>query len=264
MKDDGPATQTLTDRLDPARAAALHSVLGAKGAPPDVGDPIPPFWHTIYFWHAGRPEVLGHDGHLKPGGLIPDLGLPKRMWAGGRLTFHAPLLCGIKAERSSHMRAVTRKTGRTGELGFVTLQHDIRQRGGLAVTEERDLVYRPADAAPAQTPLAPKAAEETETLCFDTVALFRYSALTMNGHRIHYDADYARTVEGYPGPVVHGPLLALHLMRMAEARLGGLSQFAFRATSPLFAGETAQFCRNGNSYWVAGPDGRLCMTGEAS
>ncbi|NNK68294.1 MAG: acyl dehydratase [Rhodobacteraceae bacterium] len=263
MQADVPATQTLSDRIDPARAAALHAVLGRDGAPPASGDPLPAFWHQVYFWQAAAPGALGADGHPATGGLIPDLDLPKRMWAGGRLTFHAPFLCGVRAERTTRVVSVTEKTGRTGPLGFVTLRHDVRQRGTLVISEEQDLVYRAQDAPAGAPTIAPRDAEEEVPVSFDTVALFRYSALTFNGHRIHYDADFARASEGYPGPVVHGPLLAQQLMQLAEARQGQLARFAFRATAPLFAGEEARLCRRGADYWVRGPEGRLCMTAEA-
>lgn len=262
---DGARNTTLNavDRLDPARAAALLATLGITTRPPTTGEPLPPFAHHLYFWQAEPPASLGPDGHPAKGGLIPDLGLPRRMWAGGRLTFHTPLLAGIRAERRTQVVSITQKTGRSGQLGFVTLRHDIHQRGMIALTEEQDLVYRPADAEPAEPPQAPQDAEETRQVTFDATMLFRYSALTFNGHRIYYDADYARDVEGYPGLVIHGPLLAQHLMLMAQDRQGVLSQFAFRATAPLCLPEHASLCARGGTYWVAAPDGRQCMIAEA-
>lgn len=257
------ATHSSTDRLDPARVAALFAALGVTSPSPDTGEPLPPFAHRLYFWEAAPASALGPDGHPAKGALIPDLGLPQRMWAGGRLTFHTPLLAGIRAERRTQLVAVTQKTGRTGKLGFVTLRHDIHQRGMIALTEEQDLVYRPSDAEPAEPPRAPEGAEETRRVSFDTTALFRYSALTFNGHRIHYDAPYARDVEGYPGLVVHGPLLAQHLMLFAQERQGPLSRFSFRATAPLCLPEDALLCARGTAYWVAAPDGRQCMSAEA-
>lgn len=263
MDGTGNTDHITTDRLDPARIAALFATLGIAGPPPDTGDPMPPFAHHLYFWHAEPPAALGPDGHPAKGALIPDLGLPRRMWAGGRLTFHTPLLAGIRAERRTRLVAVTRKTGRSGDLGFVTLRHDIHQRGMIAVTEEQDLVYRTAEGAPSEPPRAPDDPEVSRRVFFDTTTLFRYSALTFNGHRIHYDADYARDVEGYPGLVVHGPLLAQHLMLMAEERQGPLTRFAFRATAPLCLPDGAQLCARAGTYWVAAPDGRQCMTAEA-
>jgi 3-methylfumaryl-CoA hydratase len=228
--------------------------------PPEAGDPLPPFFHQIYFWDVLPPQDLGHDGHPRTGGLIPDMGLPRRMWAGGRLTFHQPLRAGILAERTTILAGYTRKTGRTGKLGIVTLRHVIRQKGAPVLTEEQDLIYReaprPGDPPP-DPPAAPGGEEISAPLAFDTTLLFRYSALTMNGHRIHYDLEHART-EGYPGLVVHGPLLAQWLMLVAAAR-GPLQRFAFRATAPLFHAEEAVLCMSGDRAWIRGPANRLCM-----
>jgi 3-methylfumaryl-CoA hydratase len=266
MDGDGGTSLTVADRMDPARAAALHATLGLPGRPAASGDVLPPFFHHIYFWDARPPQDLGADGHPRTGRLIPDLGLPRRMWAGGRLTFHAPLRAGVLAERTTTLAGFTRKTGRTGQLGLVTLRHVIRQKGMPAVTEEQDLVYREAarQSEPAPTPPnAPSGEETRDSLSFDTTALFRYSALTFNGHRIHYDADYARS-EGYRDLVVHGPLLAQWLMLLAAQKLGALSGFAFRATSPVHRGETVDLCSLGPRFWVRGQDGRLCMDAKAN
>ncbi|MDQ2089864.1 FAS1-like dehydratase domain-containing protein [Marimonas arenosa] len=266
MQHGSPAPQRQNDVLDPARARALQAALGLA---PDLeaGRALPPFFHQLYFWEARPPEELGRDGHPRTGiGLIPDMSLPRRMWAGGRLTFHSALIAGQTAEKTSVVLSATRKQGRTGPLAFVTLQHDIRQQGALCLTEEQDLVYR-EDPSPEQTapapPMAPTDEDSAHTRSFDTTLLFRYSALTFNGHRIHYDLDYAREVEGYDGLVTHGPLLAQLLMLMAEEELGQLGAFAFRATAPLTHVEPATFCRKGSTLWVRGPDGRQCMTAEA-
>ncbi len=257
-------TQTLTCALDPARAAALHATLDRPGPPPAAGDPLPPFWHQVYFWDAQPPGSLGADGHPKTGtGLIPDLELPHRMWAGGRLEFAAPLRLGRPAEKTTTVESVADKTGRTGRLGFVTLRHDIRQGGVLCVTERQDLVYRepPARRAAVAPPEARRDETASREAAFTTTRLFRYSALTFNGHRIHYDADYARDVEGYAGLVVHGPLLAQSLIHFAEDQGCEVRRFAFRATAALTHREIADLCwhRDG-TLWVRGPDGRQCMT----
>ena len=258
----GETHLTIADRMDPARAAALHAAFGHDGMPPASGDPLPPLWHQIYFWDVRPPAALGPDGHPARGGIIPDLGLPRRMWAGGRLTWHAPLLAGIRAEKTTRVLNVTRKEGRTGALAFVTLRHQVRQRGTLVLTEDQDLVYRAADAPPGAPPVVSASPELREPVRFDATLLFRYSALTMNGHRIHYDADYARTAEGYAGLVVHGPLIATLLMALAERREGPLAQFAFRATAPLSLPEGAWLCAAGRDYWAEADDGRVCMIGS--
>jgi 3-methylfumaryl-CoA hydratase len=257
--------QSVTDLIDPARAVAMHATLNRHGAPPGEGDTLPDFWHQAYFWQTGATASLGPDGHERLGELIPDLGLPQRMWAGGRLTFHLPLRIGQPAEKLTAVDWVSQKQGRTGRLGFVTLRHEFRQAGRLCVTEFQDLVYRdpPDRRAEALPPMARTDAEEVEEIGFSTTALFRYSALMFNAHRIHYDLDYCAG-EGHAGAVVHGPLLAQVLLDFAEAALGALNGFRFRATAPLYHFETAEICRAGGTLWIRGPDGRQCMEAEAS
>ncbi|WP_406645852.1 acyl dehydratase [Aliisedimentitalea scapharcae] len=255
-----------SDGLDPARAAAFQVALG-QAENITRGSDLPPFFHQLYFWTPLPPSALGRDGHPKVGGgLIPDLGLPRRMWAGGRLAFDHPLKAGIEAEKRSVLERADRKVGRTGPLGFVVLRHEIWQGGVRCLTEWQDLVYREDPAPDAPRPVAPDArSDETDRrdVAFSSTLLFRYSALTFNGHRIHYDLDYAKDVEGYTGLVVHGPLLAQHLMLMAEDVMGPLETFSFRASSPLMHFETATLCRNGNDLWVRGADGRQCMSAVA-
>lgn len=248
------------DVLDVARARAMQATLG-QPASIVVGDALPPFFHQLYFWDPQPPDHLGRDGHPKVGGMIPDMGLPRRMWAGGRLEFHAPLRAGIAADKTTVVHNAQRKEGRSGPLGFVTLRHDIRQDGQTCVVEYQDLVYREDAGGTVAKPQAPTARSDEDIarrVIFDTTTLFRYSALTFNGHRIHYDEDYAREVEGYDGLVVHGPLLAQLLMLEA----GALTRFAFRATAPLMHHETAELCRKGQDMWVRGPDGRQCMEAQ--
>jgi len=261
-------TESQTDVMDPARARALQATLGMQ-ATIDAGDPLPPFFHQIYFWQPEPPARLGRDGHPRTGiGLIPDMGLPRRMWAGGRLEFHGPLRAGAMAEKRSVVESTAHKEGRTGPLAFVTLRHEIAQDGVIRVTEWQDLVYRHDPAPDAPVPVAPIAQTDedvSETWDFGPTRLFRYSALTFNGHRIHYDLDYATGVEGYQGLVTHGPLLAQLLMLMAERQLGSVQSFAFRATAPLMHDECATICwRNDGTLWVRGPDGRQCMAASAT
>jgi len=267
MKPAKHPSESQRDILDPARAAAFQIALGQT---PDIdhGKPLPPFFHQLYFWSPRPPDGLGRDGHpsVGAGGLIPDMGLPRRMWAGGRLEFVAPLIAGHPATRVSVVEQVTLKHGRTGPLGFVTLRHEIRQGDAPCLREWQDLVYRqdPDPGAPRPKPPEARGDEsDMNEVSFSSTLLFRYSALTFNGHRIHYDQDYARDVEGYDGLVVHGPLLAQHLMLMAVDQLGPLAGFTFRAASPLIHTETAQLCRSGRELWVRGPDARLVMSATA-
>lgn len=259
MNSDRPAERRQTDVMDVDRARALQIALGMT---PDIeaGSALPPFFHQIYFWDAQPPGALGRDGHPRVGGLIPDMGLPRRMWAGGRLAFHKPLLAGQAAEKVTVVENAVRKEGRTGPLAFVTLRHDIHQ-DGLCLSEWQDLVYREDPDPAAPKPVAPQARTDEDAAreaAFDSTLLFRYSALTFNGHRIHYDLDYARDVEGYGGLVVHGPLLAQLLMLMAS-EAGDVARFSFRATAPLMHFETATLCQKGGDMWVRAADGRQNM-----
>lgn len=225
------------------------------------GDPLPPFFHQIYFWDPKPAGELGPDGHPALGGFLPDMGFPRRMWAGGRLRFHTPLRAGVPATLTSRVTSAEQKEGRAGPMALVTVSHEIVQEG-LILEEEQDLVYLPSDFERPPPKRAPDA-NESEALAFNPTTLFRYSALTFNGHRIHYDRDYATGVEGYAGLVVHGPLLAQHLMLFAERTLGPLKSFGFRALAPLMDFETAKACRAGDEFWIEGPDGRLCLTAQA-
>ncbi len=265
MQNATPDHRSQNDLIDPARANALAVTLRIEQAF-SVGDALPPFFHQIYFWDPQPAQALGRDGHPRVGGIIPDMGLPRRMWAGGRLAFHAPLSVGEPALKLTTCEKAERKAGRSGALALVTLRHEISQAGVLRVTERQDLVYR-EDARPdAASPQPPDAATDEESrrqFSFSSTLLFRYSALTFNGHRIHYDLPYAQKTEGYDGLVVHGPLLAQLLMLMAQQELGPLAAFGFRATAPLMHFEEATLCRKGQRFWVRAPDGRQCMTATA-
>lgn len=265
------SSQIETVQIDPLRVRAMHAALGMSGPPPTVGDALPHFWHWGQFWDIFSPDKLGRDGHSKVGDFIPDMGLPRRMWAGGTLEFRHPLVVGQTAERSSRIAQSTRKTGKTGPLAFVTVNHEMRMDGRLCVAEQQDLVYRqdptPSDPKPVP-PMAPT--DETNRRRYEvtTTDLFRYSALTFNGHRIHYDLEYAQKIECYPGLIVHGPLLAQRMIELAQELLGGINQFSFRAVSPIFHFEAFEICaKSADSeldMWVRGPDGRLAMTGKAT
>lgn len=267
MTDAASDVLRQTDVMDPDRARALQATLGRV---PDLaaGDALPTFYHQVYFWTALPPDRLGRDGHPARGlGVIPDLGLPRRMWAGGRMVFHTPLRLGRPADCRTELVSAVEKRGRTGPLGLVTIRLTYAQDGVDCLTDERDLIYREdarPDAPAPHYPRAPDGTESERALTFDTTLLFRYSALTFNGHRIHYDLDYATGVEGYSGLVVHGPLQAQYLIDMATEELGPLKAFRFRATAPLMHVETATACRSGTRLWVRGPDGRMCLEAEAT
>lgn len=234
-----------SDRLEPARANALRAALGQSGDLAD-GAPLPLLYHWLYFWNVQPPAALGSDGHPAKGGFLPPVPLPRRMWAGGRLTFLAPLHMGEEATRTSTILSVKTKSGRSGELVFVTLQHEIAGESGTAVIEEQDLVYRDAAAPGSIPPPSSEAAEITsavqDVIDPDSVLLFRYSALTMNGHRIHYDRPYAMGEEAYPALVVHGPLQATLLADLAQRGGRSLRTFRFRGQSPAFDSVPLHLC----------------------
>lgn len=255
--------QSHSDVVDPARATALAAVLDI--AAPSAGEPLPPFFHQVYFWEAKPPAKLGEDGHPRRGAFLPHLGLPRRMWAGGRLQFPSPFRSGCPAIKQSTITDVAEKTGRSGRLAFATVRHEIFQDNELCIVEEQDLVFREAHdpSAPALTTReAPKDAQP-ERVFFDPTTLFRYSALTHNGHRIHYDLEYARNVEGYGNLVTHGPLLA-QLLMLRAAKRGQISSFSFRATSPLLVTDVATLCQSGQHLWVRNDSGALVMEGTAT
>jgi 3-methylfumaryl-CoA hydratase len=261
------------DFLDLFPARAMAALLDRDPESFAAGTPLPPGWHWLYFKPIVRRSNLGVDGHEKLGGFLPDLGLPRRMWAGGSLTYLAPLTLGEHVRRTTTIESIEEKSGRSGRLVFVTLRHRIDNDRGTAIDEVQNLVYRePTSAAAGEGPAAPKDPGFSDAFTADEITLFRFSALTFNGHRIHYDQPYATSEEGYPGIVTHGPLLAL-LLQDAALRHGGRSpaRFAYRGVSPLFAGETFQvegavpLARDEageTELWVAGPRG-LAMRATA-
>jgi len=231
----------------------------------EPGAAAPGLIHWCLCQPAAPQTALGPDGHPARGGFLPPVPLPRRMWAGGAVTLESPLPVGAIVGRRSTVTDVALKTGRSGPLCFVTVVHEFSADGAVRVRERQDIVYREAPTAATAIAGSEAASPPGGTaLTLSPTLLFRYSALTFNGHRIHYDRDYAQTVEGYAGLVVHGPLLAQLLMLMAEEELGPLSSFSFRATSALMDFEMATLCRKGRQMWVRGPDGRQNMQAEVT
>jgi len=232
-------TETLQDTVTAAPVKALSATLDRPDPAPSKGTFLPELWHWLYFLPCALQSEIGSDGHPKRGGFLPPVPLPRRMWAGSRVQWLAPLSVGDEIERVSKIESVTHKAGRTGDLIFVLVKHEISNQNGLALIEEHDIVYRdapgPDDKPVAPTP-APTNAKWTKTITPDDVLLFRYSALTFNGHRIHYDRKYVTEVEGYPGLIVHGPLIATLLVDLVRQSIPGctLKSFEFRAIRPTF------------------------------
>lgn len=260
------------ERLEPARTRAL---LTSLERPADLveGDALPPLFHWLHFWEPRPPSGTGPDGHPTRGGFLPPVALPRRMWAGGRVEFLRPLRLGETARKTSLVADVTEKTGQSGALIFVTVNHEISTAQGVALRERQDLVFREAPAKTA-TPSAPPKSEETapaewrEIVQTGPVLLFRYSALTLNSHRIHYDAPYATGEEGYDGLVVHGPLQATLMMAMAQCELGDdVTAFDYRGLSPATDRAPITICGRrdgaGAELWVE-QAGRRTMSGRAT
>ncbi len=232
-------TEQRHDEVTAVPVAALSATLDRDDPEPLPGSDLPPLWHWLYFLPLAPQREIGPDGHPKRGGFLPPVPLPRRMWAGGRLTFNHPLQVGDEITRTSRIADVNVKTGRSGSLVFVTVRHEISNARGVAISEEHDIVYRdaPAPDAPAPAPTAAPGGEAFSRLIApDPVLLFRYSALTFNGHRIHYDRPYVTGVEGYPGLIVHGPLIATLLLDLLRRELPGahVRRFEFKALRPVF------------------------------
>jgi 3-methylfumaryl-CoA hydratase len=264
--------ESLEDVCDPRRVADLAAALDWERAP-TPGERLPPGWHWIFFNPMARASVLGADGHPRRGGFLPPVALPRRMWAGGRLSFRDAIAIGAPLRRYSEILSVDAKDGRSGTMVFVVVRHRIFANDSLALEEEHDIVYRapPVAGAPsAGAEPAPDGAAWRRRIAPDPVLLFRYSALTGNGHRIHYDQPYATNVESYPGLVFHGPLTATLLMDLAERGADRpLARFVFRNRAPLF--DVAPFTiagapRNEGKaarLWAATPEGGLATDAEA-
>jgi 3-methylfumaryl-CoA hydratase len=270
-------SETRRDDISAAPLRGLSATLDRDDPPPVPGTALPPLWHWLYFLPQPRRSEIGLDGHARRGSFLPPVPLPRRMWAGGRLQWlqNNPLVVGDAIQRVSRIESVSHKSGRSGDLVFVLVRHEIRNPHGLALTEEHDIVYRanprPEDLQPAPQP-ATKDAAWTQTVTPDDVLLFRYSALTFNSHRIHYDRKYVTEVEGYPGLIVHGPLIATLLLDLLRKHLpdARLSHFEFRAVRPVF--DMSPFKLHGQpsadgktvALWTEDHEGWLTMQATAT
>jgi 3-methylfumaryl-CoA hydratase len=265
-------TTEVWDVVTPQLVKGLRATLFLPVGEPKKGD-VAPF--TVH-WCLAPPVVpaseLGPDGHPARGGFLPPVPLPRRMWAGGELQLLDTLRVGDEVLRMSRILDVTLKNGSTGPLCFVSVEHEIETtRAGTAILERHDIVYRdvtPTSAAPAKPAGPPPAAQHRETHVADPVLLFRYSALTFNGHRIHYDRDYVTKVEGYPGLIFHGPMQAALQIEFAAKLRGNVpKKFVYRGLQPLFEGEfsvNANETATGLETWTANSEGQPTMRGTAT
>ncbi len=266
-------TERRTDLVAATPVAALSATLDRNDPEPLPGTDLPPLWHWLCFTPTTRQSDIGPDGHARRGGFLPPVPLPRRMWAGGRLEFHHAPRVGDEIMRESRIADVRGKSGRSGSLVFVNVHHEIADARGLAITEEHDIVYRdhPVPGAPATEPRsAPAGAAFSREIVPDPVLLFRYSALTFNGHRIHYDRGYATEVEGYPGLVVHGPLIATLLLDLLRREMprARVRRFEFRAVRPLFDVHRFAVCGRADGdravqLWARDHEGFLAMQATA-
>jgi 3-methylfumaryl-CoA hydratase len=270
--------ETRTEDRDDLIAAfpsnALAASLDRNDPAYNIGDPLPPLWHWLHFLPIHKLQDSGYDGHAALGTFLPPVPLPRRMWAGSRLTFHQPLKIGHALRKRSTIKSVSHKSGRSGDLVFVTVQHDILDQETQCLSEEHDIVYRAAAAKNATPPAptqAPERSDFSRKIEPDPVLLFRYSALTFNGHRIHYDHPFCIETEGYEGLVVHGPLLATLMLDLLRREMpdAQVSAFEFRARAPIY--DTHRFSIHGQTnedgtihLWIRRHDGALAMDGKAT
>jgi 3-methylfumaryl-CoA hydratase len=268
-------SESCLDQIAHVPIAALSATLDREDPFPRDGEALPPLWHWLYFLPLPRQSEIDSDGHAKRGGFLPPVPLPRRMFAGGRTYWHHPLRVGGMVTRNSRISDVTHKEGRTSHLVFVTVHHEISSSGHIALTEEWDIVYRDRARSGdlnSGSQIAPENADWSRKIYPDEVLLFRFSALTFNSHRIHYDRRYAREEEGYPGLVVHGPLIAIYLLDLLRRNLPdvNLTKFSFRAVKPLF--DTEHFVVSGRfesdvktcRLWASDQQGYLTMDATAT
>lgn len=264
--------ETKEDDISLFPAQALAAALN-NDTVPQKGDELPPFWEWLYFLPTPRADATGLDGHPDKGGFLPPVPLPRRMWAAGEVECIKPLIIGQAATRLSTIESVELKSGSTGTLVFVNVKHDISQNGELCISQVQNIVYREQPTERSELPPGKSAPAELDFMQLikpDPVLLFRYSALTFNGHRIHYDRNYAIEEELYPALVVHGPLLVTLLLELKHKHYDDavLAGFKFRAVRPTF--DTAAFSvsvkrdRKNLSLWSADESGSVCMTIQAS
>jgi 3-methylfumaryl-CoA hydratase len=261
-------TETATETLAVSPAEKLAVTLNQTSRP-SAGQPLPPLWHWLYFTTNAAQSELGVDGHPRRGGFLPPVSLPCRMWGGGQLTFHHPLRLGETVTRTSEILGISQKTGSRGTLVIVTVKHSLANASGLAIEEVQDIVYSEtaSTARPAAVTAPLSVADWRRPVRTDTTLLFRYSAITFNAHRIHYDLPYATRVEGYPGVVVQGPLMATLLLDCHLQETGHLPRtYRYRGQAPLFGDDHVALCgrrrRTGDvcELWAEGPGGYLAMT----
>ncbi|MCW5745604.1 MAG: MaoC family dehydratase N-terminal domain-containing protein [Alphaproteobacteria bacterium] len=267
--------RTHEDFIAPFPPKALIATFDTGDPEPKMGDPLPPVWHWLYFLDTAAQSTLGRDGMPTGGSFLPPVPLPRRMWAGTQFTFHdVPLRIGDHVRREQEVISIEPKSGSTGQMVFVTQQARIHGPSGLAITEERGSVFR-EDPKPGEKQREPRPAPRDATwskeIKPDPVLLFRFSALTFNPHRIHYDQPYVTGVEGYPGLLVHGPLMSLLQIELARRSNPGrrVATYSCRALAPVYANASfsvhARVEADGSvTTWIADPSGGMAQQGKVT
>jgi 3-methylfumaryl-CoA hydratase len=260
--------------LVPGPADRMIATLDLPDAPLQLGDALPLAWHWMYLLSAPRASALGSDGRGGTGELLPVFEGTNRMWAGGALTVQRPLRIGARVQRQSKVVSLDEKQGRTGRIVLATVEHTLSDAAGVAQTERQDIAFRTRQPQSALPPgeRATVEAQWRRTVTPDEVLLFRFSALTFNSHRIHYDQPYTMQTEGYPGLLVHGPLTALLLLDAVRRSVVTMpvAKFEYRAVRPLFCGNPMSICaaptpdQQGLTLWAEDHDGFVAMTGAAT
>ena len=261
--------RVIKDNVDIARSRVAKDFFQINKLQLKLGEPLPKYWHWFFCWETANDRLLGLDGHIKPGNnIIPDTGFPRRMWGGSEINFFEPLLIGMEITRIITLESIDYKKGNSGDFCVIKIKNELKNNDTILLIERQSLVYLRS-----RTDFDQSAPKPHDNLSDDFLSkkytenqLFRYSALTMNSHRIHYDLDYCKTVEYYPSLVVHGPLLAQNLIDAADQRFdGNLQFFKYRALNPIFVSD--EFTINASDtgeFWIANKSGVLSMSAVAS
>lgn len=262
-------SSTVENYLDPTQARKMQVLLD-QNPTISAGEELPPAWHWLYFHELTKSSKLGRDGHTALGITMPEFSLTRRMWAGGNIQWISPIMVGQNATRKSQILSISEKNGRSGDLIFVTVEHQIFQNEKICLREEQNIVYRADLKLDIKSNLesAKNESDFSNIWQLDETALFRYSALTFNSHRIHYDQKYATEVENYAGLIVHGPLLSTLILDLAKSNARPINEFSYRASSPITLPNTFTVHGKSNNasteLWIANQNGSLAMAAKLS
>ena len=259
----------IKDTVDITRSRVAKNFFQTNDLELKLGAPLPKYWHWFFCWETAEDPLLGLDGHIKPGNnIIPDTGFPRRMWGGSEINFIAPLMIGMEITRIITIESINYKRGNSGDFCIIELKNELKNYETTLLIERQSLIYLPIRTGLGQGASKPHNhfSEKFLNRSYTENQLFKYSALTMNSHRIHYDLDYCKNIEHYPSLIVHGPLLAQNLIETANRKLEGeLQFFKYRAINPVFVSDefTINFSDDGE-FWIIDKSGILSMSAVAS